>query len=318
MKPRLAPERSDVEMVASRCMIGASARRSWRLRQAQAGSFASARPHPATWASLSASVLLLVACSNTRPSPGIQAEPSASASAMVSATPRSDAPALAIDPKGIRDGDALLVPFGDDRSKGADESQKRSGPNDLFLVPVGAWLTRQRSDGHLGRALTVVVQRETPYRSLIELLFTAGQSEVTVFDLYETATTGRLVHVELPAFRAPADLEVMHASQTLQLSVFLLPDGVSLKTMGGNVAPGCREIGAGLAVPRVDGKLDVLAVAACVRSLKAGSPAYATEDTMTMTASPAVAVGEVFDLAIALRGTAEAPLFPKLQLGVSR
>jgi hypothetical protein len=193
--------------------------------------------------------------------------------------------------------------------------------DDLFLVPVGAWLTRQRSEGRLGRALTVVVQRETPYRALIELLFTAGQSEVSVFDLYETSTAGRVVHVELPGVphpHTPEELERLRASQTLGLSVFLVPDGVSLKTVAGNVAPGCRETGAGLAVPRVDGKLDVRAVAACAQSLKAVSPAYAEEDTMAMTASPAMAVGELFDLAMAPRGTAEAPLFPKVQLGVSR
>lgn len=238
-------------------------------------------------------------------------------STLASAIPREEPVALAVDAKGVRFGEEQLARFLEDRSKGAEESQKRRGPNDLFLVPVSAWIARQRSEGRIGTSLALVVQRETPYRALMEVLYTAGQSEIATFDLYETSRAGRVIHFEPPrvGFQPP---QPPPAPQPLDLVGIVVPDGISVKTSSGNIAPGCDAIGAGIAFPRVSGALDVAGVVACARKLKAARPEFATEDDVTLTASPALPAGELFDLAIALRGTPEAPLFPKLMFGVSR
>lgn len=260
--------------------------------------------------------VLLCACSKAPPTSEIRPEPSPSS--VISSAPRSEPVALALDAKGARYGEQLLVRFSEDRSKGAEESQKRQGPNDLFLVPVEAWLRDRRSEGRLGSALTLVVQRETPYRGLLEVMFTAGQSEIGAFDLYETSASGRLLHIEPPRALTREQIEQLRETSALNLVLVIVADGVGIKASSGNVAPGCREVGKGLAVPRVEGKLDHAAVEACVRSLKAAKPSFATEDTVTMTAEPGLPVGELFDLALTLRGTTEAPLAPKVQLGLAR
>src|SRR4051794_33132646 len=52
-------------------------------------------------------------------------------------------------------------------------------------------------------------------------------------------------------------------SEALNLSVFIVSDGFSLKASGGNIAPGCQDRGAGNAVPKVGGKYDFAALTAC-------------------------------------------------------
>lgn len=110
----------------------------------------------------------------------------------------------------------------------------------------------------------------------------------------------------------------MRQSPPLNLVVLILPEGIALKTASGHVAPGCREVGRGVTVPRVDGKLDLPSLVACARALKAQKPSFAQETLVTLTESPALPVGELFDVAIALAGTKEEPLFPKVQFGLAR
>lgn len=250
----------------------------------------------------------LLACSTAPSSSELRPAPTANVDL---ATPNREPVALSLDDKGVRFGDQLLVRLSEDRAKGAEESHKRRGPDDLLLVPVEAWIKDRRNEGRLDATLTLILQRETPYRGLMEVLFTAGQNEISAFDLYESSAAGRSLHLDLP--RGPTV-----SPSTLNLTLLVAHDGVSIKTSSGNLAPGCREIGRGIAVPRLDGKLDLLAVEACARFVKGAEPAFAKEDTVTLSANPGLPVSELFDLALALRGTPEAPLLPKVQLGVSR
>jgi hypothetical protein len=69
---------------------------------------------------------------------------------------------------------------------GAPASAKQHGENDLFLVPLAAALDRAREDARArGRALPeeaiIVADESTPYRLLIEVLFTLGQREMGKF-----------------------------------------------------------------------------------------------------------------------------------------
>lgn len=70
---------------------------------------------------------------------------------------------------------------------------KRSGPNDLFIVPLGNALRNARSIDKQVRAARgrdpssseaiIVADSDTPYRLLIEVLFTLGQSEFGKYHL---------------------------------------------------------------------------------------------------------------------------------------
>jgi biopolymer transport protein ExbD len=76
---------------------------------------------------------------------------------------------------------------------GVDARFKRSGPNDLFIVPLGnALMSARKTDIAVRRAkgldpssseAIVIADKGTPYRLLMEVLFTLGQSEYGKYHL---------------------------------------------------------------------------------------------------------------------------------------
>jgi biopolymer transport protein ExbD len=76
---------------------------------------------------------------------------------------------------------------------GLDSSLKRNGPNDLYIVPLGQVLQRYRETDKLIREargveastseLILVADADVPYRLLMEVLYTAGQSEFGKYQL---------------------------------------------------------------------------------------------------------------------------------------
>jgi biopolymer transport protein ExbD len=71
--------------------------------------------------------------------------------------------------------------------QGLDASHKRSGPNDLYIVPLANRLQNARRQDKAVRAAKgmdistseaiIIADAATPYRLLIEVLYTLGQSE---------------------------------------------------------------------------------------------------------------------------------------------
>jgi len=76
---------------------------------------------------------------------------------------------------------------------GVDAKFKRSGPNDLFIVPLASALSHARDQDKAIRAAKgldpstseaiIVADGTTPYRLLVEVLFTLGQSEFGKYHL---------------------------------------------------------------------------------------------------------------------------------------
>lgn len=76
---------------------------------------------------------------------------------------------------------------------GVDARYKRSGPNDLFIVPLGnALMAARKTDMAVRRAkgldpssseAILILDKGTPYRLLLEVLFTLGQSEYGKYHL---------------------------------------------------------------------------------------------------------------------------------------
>ncbi len=76
---------------------------------------------------------------------------------------------------------------------GVDARHKRGGPNDLFIVPLGnALMAARKTDVAVRRAkgldpssseAIIIADKNTPYRLLIEVLFTLGQSEFGKYHL---------------------------------------------------------------------------------------------------------------------------------------
>jgi hypothetical protein len=198
-----------------------------------------------------------------------------------------------------------------DLSSGADARDKRSGATDLYIVPLAqeaaaapAMATRHRA--------AIDFDPATPYRVMIEVLFTLGQSEVQVYELRRLDDPTRSLFVSPPRLeRASPEA----ARRRLGLTAFLLADGISLKTMVGNIAPGCAGVGAGLTFRRgADGRIPTGPLEACLRQIKATAP---DEGEITVTASPALGAGEILDLVDVMRG-GEDELFPIVRFGVAR
>lgn len=76
---------------------------------------------------------------------------------------------------------------------GAGASNKRNGPNDLFIAPLGNALQSARKTDKLVRQkrgldpssseAVVIADETTPYRLLVEVLFTLGQAEFGKYHL---------------------------------------------------------------------------------------------------------------------------------------
>lgn len=88
----------------------------------------------------------------------------------------------------------VLLPSRDQLAQsGVDAKYKRSGPNDLYIVPLANALSHAReTDKEIRRTkgqdtssseAIIVADATTPYRLLVEVLFTLGQSEFGKYHL---------------------------------------------------------------------------------------------------------------------------------------
>ena len=89
--------------------------------------------------------------------------------------------------------DAVVCPVPADATHGIEGKYKRSGPNDLYIVPLAnalqGWRERDRQirvatgkDPASSEAI-IIADSNTPYRLLVEVLFTLGQTEFAKFHL---------------------------------------------------------------------------------------------------------------------------------------
>ena len=89
--------------------------------------------------------------------------------------------------------DNVVCPVPAEASHGVEGKYKRSGPNDLYIVPLAnalqSWRERDRQirlatgkDPNSSEAI-IIADAGTPYRLLVEVLFTLGQTEFAKFHL---------------------------------------------------------------------------------------------------------------------------------------
>lgn len=254
---------------------------------------------------LAALTLAFLAC-HDEAKPTVVPHPEPSASASASTAPSVVPAALVITESGITLQGTKVMDLPSDRSGGADPKDKRNGKNDLYLVPLANALATD--GGRAVKSIVVDVDDTTPYRLLIEVLFTLGQSD---FDHWNLRRRG---HAEILPITPPRALAPGVAPPSVALVVFLVDEGISIKTSGGNVAPGCQDVGPGLSIPKRDGAQDDAALGACARKLKTQFP---NEQAFTFTASPALPFAGAWAVIEAVRG-AKGDLFPDVMLGVSR
>jgi biopolymer transport protein ExbD len=108
------------------------------------------------------------------------------------------------------------------------------------------------------------------------------------------------------------------SSKALNLSAFITGQGISLKTSGGNIAPGCENVGSGITVPMVHNVYDFPTLTACAKRLKNARPEFQEETQVTITANPGVEFQTIISAMDALRRDGEEELFPDVHFGVAR
>jgi len=157
-----------------------------------------------------------------------------------------------------------------------------------------------------GGELNIVPFLDIVMNILIFVLATVAVTFTATIDTSPPASKSAGVRSEIP-------------SQALNLSVLIASEGFSLKASGGNIAPGCNEVGAGLAVPKVNGNYDFATLKTCAAHLKGSNPEFADETAATISANPGVDFQTVVGVMDALRETqAGDALFEDIKFGVAR
>ncbi|CAN5143853.1 hypothetical protein BH09MYX1_BH09MYX1_07290 [soil metagenome] len=107
---------------------------------------------------------------------------------------------------------------------------------------------------------------------------------------------------------------------TLGLTILIVPEGFSVKARGGNVAPGCKDSGSGLAVAKDSaGEYDYDGLKRCVDGLKRSSDKFADETTVTISANPNITYQAVISTMDAIRTNDNGDdLFPDVNFGLAK
>jgi biopolymer transport protein ExbD len=89
--------------------------------------------------------------------------------------------------------DESVVDVPADASHGVEAKFKRGGPNDLYITKLGQTVKAWRDTDRLirqaqhkdasGSEAIIIADKDTPYRLLVEVLFTLGQNEYNKFHL---------------------------------------------------------------------------------------------------------------------------------------
>jgi len=257
---------------------------------------------------------------------GCSATPAHLADGKASASAATGAPAPELHVNVTRDSVSLegaakpLFSVTGNGRDGADGALKLNGPDDYFITSFGEALTQARAKGLTGDRLHVVIDPDVSYRLLLELLFTAGQMKVTVFDLEEKGVPGRL-------FRVESSVEVPVASGAavdgrLGLALSFTADGVGMATVKGNILPECAQrpvaFGPRLTFPNVDGAIDLLALRTCATRAKATRAELEGTSVVTLLASAKdpPTFDAIARVAVTIHGDDAHPLFPDIRLAM--
>jgi len=260
---------------------------------------------------------LSAGCSSRHSTPQIVAD---TVSPTASPAPKDDAaPTLVLSPSGARFGASpdLLAVLDPGGNGGFDAALKKDGKNGLYLLPLGKALEDARAQKRLTDTLSLTIDPKTPFRAVMEAFYTAGQNEIGSFQV----TEARLEKPRSFSFKPP-DVQrpkrgLDPESKALHLVVLVVNDGLSVKTAGGNIAPGCKEVGPGIAFPKSNGAPDLAALRACVEHLVEAIPTE--EKGFTITANPLIPFGDVVDVIEVVRTRADGtPLLPDVTFGIPR
>lgn len=100
----------------------------------------------------------------------------------------------------------------------------------------------------------------------------------------------------------------------LDLTIVIVREGIGIRTRAGDVAPGCRDLGAGLTLPSQSAGYDYDGLRACARALKDACSTCLQERGVTIVASRQIPYQVISGVARALRSDEKGELFPEVTL----
>jgi biopolymer transport protein TolR len=109
------------------------------------------------------------------------------------------------------------------------------------------------------------------------------------------------------------------SSKALNLTLLVTGQGITMKTSGGSIAPGCQDYGSGITLPKLpSGDHDLRGLTACAKHLKSANASFKDETQVTITSNPDTDYKTVIDVMDSLRSDGEDELFPDVHFGVGR
>jgi hypothetical protein len=227
------------------------------------------------------------------------------------------------------------IPPPEEHVIGLYSSDKFRGRGDLYITPLAQALDGARDAVDAGvpnwdaiprdafdakHSVVVIADRKTPYRIMMEVLFTAGQSELS--SSYIAVRSGGAVrtlklsghsgmrHVAMFGGKKPG----MFVSGMIdglafgKLSVRLYTDGISVALDGKELGKGCDGPGVGPAIARVhDAPYDFAALHACAK--KAHDSVKEPDSDVSIGGADDISLGDFLAAADAVHGDSNDPLY---------
>jgi biopolymer transport protein TolR len=121
------------------------------------------------------------------------------------------------------------------------------------------------------------------------------------------------IEAQLPQLSSGARAANQQQEPSLNLNVTLTDGGIIVTGSGGKLAPGCQDVSSGrvMTVPKNGNDYDWAALTDCATKIKAR---FSEEKEVIVGADPMIHYEYVVAAMDALRGSAQAPLFPKVLL----
>jgi biopolymer transport protein ExbD len=142
---------------------------------------------------------------------------------------------------------------------------------------------------------------------------------ILIFVLATVAVTFTATIETTPPASPTGGVRAQSSKEMLNLSVLITSEGHAIKTSGGNVAPGCKGAGPGIAIPRRGDQYDFGGLNECASSLKQASPEFREETQVFLSANPGIDYQTLVSTIDAVRATSKGdPLFPVVNFQVAR
>jgi hypothetical protein len=199
-------------------------------------------------------------------------------------------------------------------------AQALDGARDTVDAGVAAWDAIPRDAFDAKHSVVVIADRKTPYRILVEVLFTAGQSELS--SSYLAVRSGGAVRtIKLSGGSGIQHVAMfgrkkwrlfgsglMDGPAYGKLSVRLYTDGISVALDGKELGKGCDGAGVGPAIPRIhDAPYDFAALHACAK--KAHDSVKEPDSDVSLGGAGDISLGDFLAAADAVHGDSNEPLY---------